>query len=176
MLISLKSTSVLALPLYGLLSLSDSDSDSDSDSKPYVHIVLCRTCFHWLELRFRSLSQGEISIPITYISIRGSESRSEPMDKSCIVQESVSESESSNGNKPLKVCKMQSVCVSFVVILPEKIYLIKSTIQRCLFMLFIEFSDLQTYIYQILFVEKLSEAIFWRMLNFYITNLRERTF
>ena len=37
-----------------------------------------------------SLSQGQISIPITYISIRGSESKSEPMEKSYIVQESVS--------------------------------------------------------------------------------------
>ena len=34
------------------------------------------------------LSQGQISVPITYISIRGSESESE------------SESESGNGNKP----------------------------------------------------------------------------
>ena len=49
-----------------------------------------------------SLSQGQISVPITYISIRGSKSESEPMEKSCIVQESVSESksESGNGNKP----------------------------------------------------------------------------
>ena len=50
------------------------------------------------------LSQGQISVPITYISIRGSESESEPMEKPCIVQESVSESESESesghGNKP----------------------------------------------------------------------------
>ena len=36
---------------------------------------------------------------LIYISIRGSESKSEPMEKSCVVQESVSESESENGNK-----------------------------------------------------------------------------
>ena len=53
----------------------------------------------------RSPSQGQIFVPITYISIRGSESESEPMEKSCIVQESMSESESEsgNGNKPLEV-------------------------------------------------------------------------
>ena len=50
------------------------------------------------------LLQGQIPIPITYISMRGSESESKPMGKSCIVQESVSQSEreskSGNGNKP----------------------------------------------------------------------------
>ena len=53
--------------------------------------------------RDRSLFQGQISIPITYISIRGSESESELMEKYCIVQQSESESESEfgNGNKPL---------------------------------------------------------------------------
>ena len=75
---------------------SDSDLDSDSDSKPYSYIVLCRTSFHWLGFRFGSFSQmgtvpilgteiGQISIPNTYISIRGSECESEPMEKSCIV-------------------------------------------------------------------------------------------
>ena len=48
-----------------------------------------------------------------YISIRGSESESEPMEKSCIVQESVSESESeskcSNGNKPLGCVTIHSL-------------------------------------------------------------------
>ena len=48
-----------------------------------------------------------ISVLITFISIRGSESESEPVEKSYIVQESVSvsESESTSGseNKPLKV-------------------------------------------------------------------------
>ena len=52
-----------------------------------------------------SLSQGEIFVPITYISIRRSEFKSKPMENSCIVQESLSESESEsesgNGNKPL---------------------------------------------------------------------------
>ena len=56
--------------------------DPESDSKPYGYIVLCRTCFHCLRFRLRSLSHSI-----------------------CIVQESVSESksesESGNGNKPL---------------------------------------------------------------------------
>ena len=106
---------------YGLFPLPDSDSDSDSysDSKPYGYIELCRTCFHctdldsdwdldpfpkWLLYPF----QGQISIPRTDLhpfSIRGSGSESEPMEKSCVGQESVSESESEsesgNGNKPL---------------------------------------------------------------------------
>ena len=82
----------------GLFPLPDSDSvlDSDSDSKPYGYIVLCRISFQWLRFRFGSFSQmgtvpilgteiGQISIPNTYISIRGSESESEPMVKSCIV-------------------------------------------------------------------------------------------
>ena len=59
-------------------------------------------CTHF---RNGSLSQGQIYIPITYISTRGSNSESEPMEKSCIVQEAMfeskSESESGNGNKPL---------------------------------------------------------------------------
>ena len=105
---------------------SDSDLESDLDSKPYDYIVLCRTCFHctdsdsdlgpfskWASLpngccthfRARFLSQGQVSIPITYISIRGSEFKPKPMEKSCIVQESMSkfksESKSGNGNKPL---------------------------------------------------------------------------
>ena len=53
-------------------------------------------CTHF---RDGSPSQGQISVPITYISIRGSESKSEQMEKSCIVQES--ESEYGNGNKRL---------------------------------------------------------------------------
>ena len=73
------------------------DPDSDSDSKHYGYIVLFRTfhigsdldpdnyldggfpngyCIHF---RDKSPSQGQISVPITYISIRGSESESEPM-------------------------------------------------------------------------------------------------
>ena len=64
-------------------------------------------CTH---VRDRFLSQGQISNPITYILIRGSESESKPMEKSCKVQESVSASESqsdsSNGNKPLHEAKL----------------------------------------------------------------------
>ena len=74
-----------------------------TDSNPHIRIPFPNGyCTHF---RDGSLSQGQISIPITYISIRGSESESEPMEKSCIVQESVSESEYeseyANGNKPL---------------------------------------------------------------------------
>ena len=97
--------------LYGLFPLPD--SDSDSDSKPYGYIVSLTST--WIRIPFPngycthfrggSPSQGQISVPVTYISIRGSESESEPMEKYCIVQESVSESESKsescNGNKPL---------------------------------------------------------------------------
>ena len=58
-------------------------------------------CTHF---RDGSPSQGQITVPITYISIRGSESKSKPMEKSCIVQDSVSEcksgSESGNEYKP----------------------------------------------------------------------------
>ena len=47
-----------------------------------------------------------MSIPDTYISIRESESKSEPVEKLCKVQESISESESEShtgsGNKPLE--------------------------------------------------------------------------
>ena len=47
------------------------------------------------------------SVPITYISIRGSESESEPVEKSYVVQESMSvsesESASDSGNKPLEL-------------------------------------------------------------------------
>ena len=102
----------------------DSVSDSDSDSFPNGYVELCRTfsigsdldsdpcmesfpngyCTHF---RDGSPSQGQISISIPYIWIRGSESESEPVEKSCIVQESVSESESecesSGGNKPLAI-------------------------------------------------------------------------
>ena len=86
-------------------------SDSDSDSKPDGYIVLCRSfhigsdpdpdpytdrfpnryCTH---LRDRYPSQGQISVPIPYFSIRESESGSGPMWNICIVQESESESES----------------------------------------------------------------------------------
>ena len=107
-------TSIQAIGLFPL-----PDSDSDSDSKPNGYIVLYRSfssaqtripiqipflngyCTHF---RDGSLSQGQISIPITYISIRGSESESEPVEKFCIVQESISESgsesDSGSGNKP----------------------------------------------------------------------------
>ena len=64
-------------------------------------------CTH---VRDRYLSQGQISNPITYILIRGSESESKPKGKSCIIQESVSESESesesSNGHNPLQEAKL----------------------------------------------------------------------
>ena len=62
-------------------------------------------CTHF---RDSFLSQGQISIPIAYILIRVSESESKPIEKSCIVQESMSESEyeSSNGNKPLQEAKL----------------------------------------------------------------------
>ena len=80
----------------GLFTLPDPDSDSDSDSKPDGYIVLCRSfhigsdpdsdpctdgfpnryCTHF---RDRYPSQGQISVPIPYTSIRGSESGSEPM-------------------------------------------------------------------------------------------------
>ena len=46
-------------------------------------------CTHF---RDGSSSQGQISVPIIYNSIRGPESESEPMGKSCIMQESVAES------------------------------------------------------------------------------------
>ena len=75
------------------------DSDSHLDSKPYRYIVLCTIfptgldsdldpcmdsflngyCTHF---RDGSPSQGQISIPIPYIWIRGSESESEPVEKS----------------------------------------------------------------------------------------------
>ena len=47
-------------------------------------------------------SNGLFPLPNADISIRGSESESEPVEKFCIVQESVSvsESESGSGNKP----------------------------------------------------------------------------
>ena len=65
---------------YGSFPLPDWDSDSDSDSKPHGYIVPRRTCSLWLRFRFWSLSHSI-----------------------CIVQKSVSESESEfgNGNKPL---------------------------------------------------------------------------
>ena len=82
---------------------SDSDSYSDSDSKPYRYIVLWTTfstgsdsdsdpcidsflngyCSHF---RDGSPSEGQFSIPIPYICIRGSESESKPVEKSYIVQ------------------------------------------------------------------------------------------
>ena len=78
----------------------------DSDSKTYGYIVLCRTCFHCTDSDLIQIqipfpngycthftdgfpSQGQISVPITYISIRGSQSKSKPMEKSCIVQKFV---------------------------------------------------------------------------------------
>ena len=79
----------------GLFPLTE--PDSDSDSKPYSYIVLCSS-FSTTHFREGSPSQGQISVPITYISIRGSESESEPVEKSYIVEEF--ESESGNGNKP----------------------------------------------------------------------------
>ena len=77
---------------YGSFTLPD----SDSDSKPDGYIVLCRNihigsdldpdpctesfpnryCTHF---RDRYPSRGQMFIPIPYISIRGSESGSEPM-------------------------------------------------------------------------------------------------
>ena len=45
-------------------------------------------------------SNGLFPLPNSDISIRGSESESEPAEKFCIVQESESESDSGSGNKP----------------------------------------------------------------------------
>ena len=106
-----------------LFPLPDSDSDSDSDFPNPVatlyyaeHVPNGQTwtrIWIWIPFpngyytHFRDGSpfQGQISIPITYILIRGSESESKPIEKSGIVQESVSESESEseygNRNKPL---------------------------------------------------------------------------
>ena len=83
-------------PCNGLFTLPDSDSDSDSDSKPDGYIVLYRNIYIGSDLDSdpctesfpnhyctyfgdRYLSRGQMSIPIPYISIRGSESGSEPM-------------------------------------------------------------------------------------------------
>ena len=94
---------------YGLFPLpdSDSDSDSDTDSKPYGYIILCWTCFHWIRHGFGSLSQmGTVPILGTdlcpyYIHFnQGSESKSEPMEISCTVQDSVSESFDHDYNLP----------------------------------------------------------------------------
>ena len=90
---------------------SDLDLDLDLDSKPYGYTLLCRACFDCtdsyliqIQIPFPngycthfwdgSPSQGQNSVPITYISIRGSESKSKPMEKSCIVQEFVSKNPS----------------------------------------------------------------------------------
>ena len=71
-------------------------TDSDSDSNPLPK---------WVLYQFK----GQIFVPVTYISIRGSEL----MGKSCIVQESLSESESEsesgNGNKPL-LLRLHGLC------------------------------------------------------------------
>ena len=90
--------------------------DSDSDSKPYRYIVLCRDFSTGLDWDWDPYSEGFLNGYCThfrdgspsqfyYISIRGSESESEPVEKSCIVQESESESQSESdsgsGNKPL---------------------------------------------------------------------------
>ena len=98
----------IALHDDGLFPLPE--SDSDSDSKPDGYIVLCRSF---------STAQIQIRIPFLngycthfrdgapskfyYISIRGSESKSKPVEKFCIVQESKSESYSGSGNKPLLI-------------------------------------------------------------------------
>ena len=80
--------------LYGLFTLPD--PDSDSDPKPYGYVVLLRTFHirsdpdpgpysdgfpnsHCTHFRDRSLFLRQISVPTTYISIRGSESESELM-------------------------------------------------------------------------------------------------
>ena len=135
-------------PTYGSFTLPDSDldSDSDSDSKPDGYIVLCRSfhigsdpdldtctesflnryCTHFKD---RYLSQGQISIPIPYTSIGGSESGSEPMWNFCIVQESESksesESESGNVNKPLNPNSFTSA----TILMSQKAVAISST--RC---------------------------------------------
>ena len=74
------------------------ETDSDSDFFPDGYIVLYRTFSTGSDLdsdpctesfpngysthfRNRSRSQGQISIPIPYIWIRGSESKSEPVEK-----------------------------------------------------------------------------------------------
>ena len=51
---------------------------SDSDSDPCTDSFLNGYCTHF---RDGSLSQEQISIPIPYIWIRGSESKSEPVEK-----------------------------------------------------------------------------------------------
>ena len=57
----------------------------------------------WIPVRIVSqLVTVPRSVPIPYICIRGSESKSEPVEKTCIVQES--ESVSASGNKPLSMC------------------------------------------------------------------------
>ena len=95
------------------------EMDSESDSKPYHYNVLCRNCSTGrvrIQVPIQMVLQI-VTVPILgmdlcprdrspsqfyYISIRGSESESEPVEKSCIVQVSDSESVSGNGNKPLE--------------------------------------------------------------------------
>ena len=90
-----------------LFTLADpnSDSDLDLDSKPYCYIVL-----------FRTFQIGSDSDPdpysdgfpngycahfTTYISIRGSESESEPMWNFCVLQESESLSRDPSPDPPM---------------------------------------------------------------------------
>ena len=90
---------------YGLFTLPDLDSDSywDSYSKPYPYIVLCRSFHIGSDLDPDSYLNGFLNgyctilgmdlhpkercpSQIYYISIRGSESESEPIGNFCIVQ------------------------------------------------------------------------------------------
>ena len=66
-------------------------------------------CTHF---RDGSPFQGQISVPISYIWIRGSKSESEPVEKSCIVQESESESVSGSGNMATKGCLHWTIVIT----------------------------------------------------------------
>ena len=88
------------LPCYGLFQPTETETETDSqtDSKPDRHIVLCTTfstgtemetetemetfpdgyCTHF---RDGSPSQGQISVPIPHIRIKGLESVSVPVEK-----------------------------------------------------------------------------------------------
>ena len=83
----------------------------DLDSKPDHYIVLCTTFstgLDWIRIPEQIVSQM-VTVPILGTDLcphsihlnQGSESESNPVEKSSIVQESESESVSGSGNKPL---------------------------------------------------------------------------